>query len=165
MKVTPSSYLIGLSNQEADKERNLQLLEERGWFDIPVIYNNNRRAILAMEKRATRRAYVRPCVRDLETVRSCYAGAVIPSDRQSPAKSVNRLQTTKRALAPRAAGGMRRPLSPTADIPSRTSVAAKCHNSITSQRLLVPIRPARQNADSTRLTRIAADQVAELLEA
>jgi hypothetical protein len=25
-------------------------LKERGWFDIPVVYNNNRRAILAMEK-------------------------------------------------------------------------------------------------------------------
>ena len=43
-------YLVGLSNQEADKERNLQLLKERGWFDIPVVYNNNRRAILALEK-------------------------------------------------------------------------------------------------------------------
>jgi hypothetical protein len=25
---------IGLSNLDADKERNLQLLKERGWFDI-----------------------------------------------------------------------------------------------------------------------------------
>jgi hypothetical protein len=50
VKITPGFYLIGLSNQEADKERNLQLLKERGWFNIPVVYNNNRRAILAMEK-------------------------------------------------------------------------------------------------------------------
>ncbi len=50
VKVTPGFYLIGLSNLEADKERNLQLLKERAWFDIPVVYNNNRRAILAMEK-------------------------------------------------------------------------------------------------------------------
>jgi hypothetical protein len=50
VKVTPGFYLIGLSNVDADKERNLQLLKERGWFDIPVVYNNNRRAILAMEK-------------------------------------------------------------------------------------------------------------------
>jgi hypothetical protein len=50
VKVTPGFYLVGLSNQEADKERNLQLLKEWGWFDIPVVYNNNRRAILAMEK-------------------------------------------------------------------------------------------------------------------
>jgi hypothetical protein len=26
------------------------LPRERGWFDIPVVYSNNRRAILAMEK-------------------------------------------------------------------------------------------------------------------
>jgi hypothetical protein len=50
VKVTPGFYLIGLSNLDADKERNLQLLMERGWFDIPVVYNNNRRAILVMEK-------------------------------------------------------------------------------------------------------------------
>jgi|SRR5215470_9954102 len=50
VKVTNGFYLIGLSNQDADKDRNLQLLKERGWFDIPVVYNNNRRAILAMEK-------------------------------------------------------------------------------------------------------------------
>ena len=49
-QVTPGFYLIGLSNLAADKERNLQLLMERGWFDIPVVYNNNRRAILAMKK-------------------------------------------------------------------------------------------------------------------
>jgi len=28
--------------RDADKERNLQLLKERGWFDIPVVYSNNR---------------------------------------------------------------------------------------------------------------------------
>jgi hypothetical protein len=52
VKVTPGFYLIGLSNLDADKERNLQLLKERSWFDGPVVYNNNRRAILAMEKGA-----------------------------------------------------------------------------------------------------------------
>jgi hypothetical protein len=50
IKVTPGFYLIGLSNQEADKDRNLQLVKERGWFDIPVVYGNNRRAIVAIEK-------------------------------------------------------------------------------------------------------------------
>ena len=52
VKITPSFYLIGLSNIDADKERNLQLLKERDWIDIPIVYNNNRRAILAMEKGA-----------------------------------------------------------------------------------------------------------------
>jgi hypothetical protein len=50
VKVTPGYFLIGLSALETDMQRNLQLLKERAWFDIPVVYNNNRRAILAMEK-------------------------------------------------------------------------------------------------------------------
>jgi hypothetical protein len=48
--VTPGYFLIGLSSLETDMQRNVQLLKERSWFDIPIIYNNNRRAILAMEK-------------------------------------------------------------------------------------------------------------------
>jgi hypothetical protein len=50
VKITPAFYLIGLSDAEADKERNLQLLKERSWIDILVVYNDNRRAILALEK-------------------------------------------------------------------------------------------------------------------
>jgi len=48
--VTPGYLLIGLSSLESDMQRNVQLLKERSWFDIPIIYNNNRRAILALEK-------------------------------------------------------------------------------------------------------------------
>jgi len=48
--VTPGYFLIGLSSLESDMQRNVQLLKERSWFDIPIIYNNNRRAILALEK-------------------------------------------------------------------------------------------------------------------
>jgi hypothetical protein len=50
VKVTPGYFLIGLSALETDVQRNIQLLKERSWFDIPIVYNNNRRAILAMEK-------------------------------------------------------------------------------------------------------------------
>jgi hypothetical protein len=50
VKVTNGFFLIGLSSADGDRERNLQMLRERGWFDIPVVYNNNRRAILALEK-------------------------------------------------------------------------------------------------------------------
>jgi hypothetical protein len=50
VKVTDGYFLIGLSAVDADKERNIALLKERPWFDIPVLYNNNRRAILALEK-------------------------------------------------------------------------------------------------------------------
>ncbi len=50
VKVTTGFFLIGLSSAEAEMQRNLQLLKERAWFDIPVVYNNGRRAILAVEK-------------------------------------------------------------------------------------------------------------------
>jgi hypothetical protein len=50
VKVTPGFFLIGLSALEADVQRNVQMLKERTWFDIPIVYNNNRRAILAVEK-------------------------------------------------------------------------------------------------------------------
>ncbi|HEY7296764.1 MAG TPA: hypothetical protein VH684_02410 [Xanthobacteraceae bacterium] len=50
VKVTNGFFLIGLSSVDADKERNIALLKEKSWFDIPVVYNNNRRAILALEK-------------------------------------------------------------------------------------------------------------------
>jgi hypothetical protein len=50
VKVTSGFFLVGLSAVEGDQQRNLGLLKERGWFDIPVVYNNGRRAILAIEK-------------------------------------------------------------------------------------------------------------------
>jgi hypothetical protein len=50
VKVTNGFFLIGLSSVESDVQRNLQLLRERPWFDIPVVYTNGGRAILAMEK-------------------------------------------------------------------------------------------------------------------
>jgi len=50
VKVTNGYFLVGLSSFENERERNVQLLKERAWFDIPVVYTNNRRAILALEK-------------------------------------------------------------------------------------------------------------------
>lgn len=50
VKVTDGFFLVGLSNVESDKSRNLQLLKERSWFDIPLVYSNQRRAIIAIEK-------------------------------------------------------------------------------------------------------------------
>jgi hypothetical protein len=50
VKVTNGYFLIGLSAVEADQQRNMQLLRERDWFDIPIVYTSGKRAILAMEK-------------------------------------------------------------------------------------------------------------------
>lgn len=52
VKVTDGFFLVGLSATEADKARNMQLLKERSWFDIPIVYSNQRRAIIAIEKGA-----------------------------------------------------------------------------------------------------------------
>src|SRR5437667_8280749 len=38
VKITGGFFLVGLSNVAADRERNLKLLMERTWFDIPVVY-------------------------------------------------------------------------------------------------------------------------------
>lgn len=50
VKVTNGFFLIGLNAADDDMQRNLQLLKERGWFDVLIVYNNNSRAILTMEK-------------------------------------------------------------------------------------------------------------------
>ncbi|NOJ47297.1 hypothetical protein [Bradyrhizobium archetypum] len=50
VKVTDGFFLVGLSNVDSDRSRNLQLLKERSWFDVPLVYVNQRRAIIAIEK-------------------------------------------------------------------------------------------------------------------
>jgi hypothetical protein len=50
VKVTTGFFLIGLSSNEGDVQRNIQLLKERGWFDIAIGYTDGKRAITAVEK-------------------------------------------------------------------------------------------------------------------
>ena len=50
VKVTDGFFLVGLSNVDADRSRNVQLLKERSWFDVPQVYTNQRRAVIAIEK-------------------------------------------------------------------------------------------------------------------
>ena len=52
VKVTDGFFLVGLSNFDSERVRNLQLLEERSWFDIPLVYVDQRRANIAIEKGA-----------------------------------------------------------------------------------------------------------------
>lgn len=53
VKVVGNVYLIGLTAADADRENNLRLLKERGWFDIPIVYSDKRRALITMEKGAS----------------------------------------------------------------------------------------------------------------
>jgi hypothetical protein len=50
VKVTDGFFMVGLSNVNTDRARNLELLKEREWFDLPMVYGNQRRGILAFEK-------------------------------------------------------------------------------------------------------------------
>ena len=50
VKVTGGFFMVGLSNVATDRQRNAGLLVERTWFDVPIVYVNQRRAILAIDK-------------------------------------------------------------------------------------------------------------------
>lgn len=50
VRVTSGFFLIGLSNSETERSVNEQLLRDRGWIDIPILYDNGRRAVLTLEK-------------------------------------------------------------------------------------------------------------------
>ncbi|MGE0232285.1 MAG: hypothetical protein AB7O39_11945 [Flavobacteriaceae bacterium] len=50
VRVTNGYFWIGLSNAEVELRRNLNELKQRDFIDIPVVYDNGRRAILSIAK-------------------------------------------------------------------------------------------------------------------
>ncbi|WP_321501585.1 hypothetical protein [Breoghania sp.] len=50
VRVADGFFWVALSSIEAERERNITLLRDRGWIDIPVLYENGKRAILTLEK-------------------------------------------------------------------------------------------------------------------
>jgi hypothetical protein len=50
VKVADNLFLIGLSNADADKQRNVQLIKEQTWLPVPIVYSDGHRAILAVHK-------------------------------------------------------------------------------------------------------------------
>ena len=52
VKGTDGFFLVGFYNTDFDRARNLQLLKDHSWFDVPLVYVNQRRAIIAIEKGA-----------------------------------------------------------------------------------------------------------------
>lgn len=44
------SFLVGRPGPDTDRVCNLQLLKERAWFDIPMVYANQHRGIFVAEK-------------------------------------------------------------------------------------------------------------------
>ncbi len=50
VKVKSGHFLIGLSAVEAEIPHNMMLLKDGAWLDIPIVYSDGGRAILAIEK-------------------------------------------------------------------------------------------------------------------
>ncbi|MGQ4273450.1 hypothetical protein [Terrihabitans sp. B22-R8] len=50
VKVTANFFLIGLSAAPRDLAENMKAVRERPWIDIPLLYDNGRRAVLTIEK-------------------------------------------------------------------------------------------------------------------
>jgi hypothetical protein len=52
VRVTPGLFLFGLSGSAEDQQRNLRLLKELPWLEIPLTYRGNVPGILSIEKGA-----------------------------------------------------------------------------------------------------------------
>jgi hypothetical protein len=50
VKVTDNVFIVGLAAMETEMKRNVALLKERTWFDIPVVYGDGKRALIAIDK-------------------------------------------------------------------------------------------------------------------
>jgi hypothetical protein len=50
VKVTNNYFLVGLSALDTDVQHNLEMLKQRDWLDIPLVYTSGKRAILSLEK-------------------------------------------------------------------------------------------------------------------
>ena len=49
-KVADNFFWIALGAVDQDRSRNIRMIKERGWIDVPILYENGRRAILTLEK-------------------------------------------------------------------------------------------------------------------
>lgn len=52
-RVSDNLFWIALSSSQADKARNLELLGDREWIDVPMVFTNGKRAILTVRKGTT----------------------------------------------------------------------------------------------------------------
>jgi hypothetical protein len=60
VKVIDRYFLVGLSADGKDRASNMRLLQQFDWFDLPIVYSDQRRAILAFAKGAEgERAFAR----------------------------------------------------------------------------------------------------------
>jgi hypothetical protein len=52
VKISDGYFLVGLNRADADAARNVQLIADRGWFDFPLLLDDDRIAKLTFEKGA-----------------------------------------------------------------------------------------------------------------
>ncbi|WP_027834940.1 hypothetical protein [Maritalea myrionectae] len=52
VRIVDNSFLFAMSGAENDVARNIELLGQNGWLDLPLIYSTGRKAILTLEKGA-----------------------------------------------------------------------------------------------------------------
>jgi hypothetical protein len=50
VKVADNFFLIGLSNIELDRKRNAELLQDRSWVDVPMMFGDAKRAVVTFEE-------------------------------------------------------------------------------------------------------------------
>jgi hypothetical protein len=48
--ITRGLFQIGLSNVDADRQRNIELIKQLPWIDLPIVYSDGSWAILGIEK-------------------------------------------------------------------------------------------------------------------
>jgi hypothetical protein len=51
-KVKDNYFLIGLTNFEADRKRNIEVLQQRPWVDVPVFFSDARRGLISFDEGA-----------------------------------------------------------------------------------------------------------------
>jgi hypothetical protein len=49
-KITQDFYMVALNDLEEARTTNVELLRDRSWIDIPVVYANGRQALITLEK-------------------------------------------------------------------------------------------------------------------
>lgn len=52
-KITQDFYMVALNDLEEARQTNVDLMRQRNWIDIPVVYSNGRQALITLEKGAS----------------------------------------------------------------------------------------------------------------
>ncbi|WP_420407154.1 hypothetical protein [Hoeflea sp.] len=52
-KITQDFYMVALNDLEEARQANTELMRDRNWIDIPVVYGNGRQALITLEKGAS----------------------------------------------------------------------------------------------------------------